>query len=495
MSLSLILLGFSCGNHDAHDHTEAHGHGHGHPDDAEQVTVWTDTLEAFVEYDPLQANQDSRMLVHLTWLEGHRPVTEGALTVHLEGNGVHDTVSLSAPSRTGIFIPTFKPSAVDNAQLWLELNSEGRSERVDLAIVSVSAATEHSHGGHGHAHAEASSETMISFLKEQAWKIPFQTHPATEQAIYQSIEALGQWTVRPEDWVTVVAPASGTVSFGREVPHLGAALEANVHTMTIQTEQLFEGSLALRWQEVQIAWDTVRAEYDRNKPLMESGVLSPAQWEVIEHRYLTTKAQFEGLSRQTSNGHSRIVNPASGHIAEIFVEQGAYVRQGDPLYKIVTQVPALLQLSIPHRHHDALKHIQSAEVQIDGEWRRLDNARIHVGLSLGEHHTIPIQVFTEPQDHVVAEEKTPVRIVFGDPEPQLAIPQSALLEEYGQYSVIVQLSGEEFALRPVSVGDRNGEWVAITAGLAAGDWVVSTGNYRVKLASESGGLPAHGHAH
>ena len=42
---------------------------------------------------------------------------------------------------------------------------------------------------------------------------------------------------------------------------------------------------------------------------------------------------------------------------------------------------------------------------------------------------------------------------------------------------------------------REGGWAQVTAGLAAGEHVVSKGAYEIKLASSAGAVPAHGHAH
>lgn len=470
-----------------HEHDD-----HGHHDDSEQVTVWTNSLEAFVEYDYFEPYKESTMLIHLTWLKEHRPVTEGELTVHLEGDGVHNSATVSEPTRRGIFIPTIKTSIVDNAQLWLELKSEGKTERINLATVSVQPKP-HTHEHHDHD--DGSNSKTISFLKEQAWDIPFQTVPVREEPIYQTIEALGQWTVRPEDWHTVSSPTNGIISFGSTIPHLGSQLQASEHVFTIQTDHLTDDSLSLRWNQIQVQWNTVRSEYQRNKPLMEQGILSKAQWEAIEHRYLSTKATYDKLEKNTDNGGSSIKNPLDGHVSNIYVASGDYVEQGTPLYQLVTKPPSLLHLSIPHRHHDALKYVQGVEVQIDEEWVVLPDITTNVGLSLGEHHTIPVQVFTEPQTHVTAEEKTPVRLKFGSPTPHLVIPTTALLEEYGQYSVIKQISGEEFVQQPVEIDQHNGTMVSILSGLQQGDWIVSKGNYVIKMVSESGSLPAHGHAH
>ena len=64
------------GCHSEHTHEGHEQEAHEHGENTESVTIWTDTVEAFVEYDQLTPNEPSRMLIHLTWLDGHRPVTE-----------------------------------------------------------------------------------------------------------------------------------------------------------------------------------------------------------------------------------------------------------------------------------------------------------------------------------------------------------------------------------------------------------------------------------
>ena len=46
-----------------------------------------------------------------------------------------------------------------------------------------------------------------------------------------------------------------------------------------------------------------------------------------------------------------------------------------------------------------------------------------------------------------------------------------------------------------TLGVQSDGYVHVTAGLVAGERVVTTGAYRVHLASLSSELPAHGHAH
>lgn len=88
-----------------------------------------------------------------------------------------------------------------------------------------------------------------------------------------------------------------------------------------------------------------------------------------------------------------------------------------------------------------------------------------------------------------------VEIEFGNGQPALAVSTSALLENYGQFEVAVQVSGEQFEMRPVTIGLRNAQRAEVVTGLSEGERIVSTGAYAVRMASMKGSTPAHGHTH
>jgi multidrug efflux pump subunit AcrA (membrane-fusion protein) len=77
----------------------------------------------------------------------------------------------------------------------------------------------------------------------------------------------------------------------------------------------------------------------------------------------------------------------------------------------------------------------------------------------------------------------------------LVVPVAALVEEDGRSIAYVQVSGETFAKRDLTLGIRDGAFVQVLAGLTAGERVVTKGAYAIRLASVSATLPAHGHAH
>ena len=77
----------------------------------------------------------------------------------------------------------------------------------------------------------------------------------------------------------------------------------------------------------------------------------------------------------------------------------------------------------------------------------------------------------------------------------MAIPDSAIVEEGGQPVAFVQVSGETFQKRELTLGIRDGNWVQVLTGVSEGERVVTKGAMAIRLASVSSVIPAHGHAH
>ena len=75
------------------------------------------------------------------------------------------------------------------------------------------------------------------------------------------------------------------------------------------------------------------------------------------------------------------------------------------------------------------------------------------------------------------------------------MPRSAIIDDGGQPVVYVQTGGESFARRPVRLGMRGVDYIAVDAGLKAGERVVHRGAYRLRLAAADPAETGHGHAH
>jgi multidrug efflux pump subunit AcrA (membrane-fusion protein) len=80
-------------------------------------------------------------------------------------------------------------------------------------------------------------------------------------------------------------------------------------------------------------------------------------------------------------------------------------------------------------------------------------------------------------------------------EDALAVPNSAIVEEGGQPVCFVQVSGETFQKRELTLGIHDGNLVQVLRGVREGERVVTKGAMAIRLAAASNVIPTHGHAH
>lgn len=213
--LSLVVISCQSTEEHGHAHDQEGGHSHaGEEKPSVDYTIWTDQTELFVEFPALVVGESSRFATHFTVLDGHQPVREGTVTVSLiKGNkGIRHSVD--APSSPGIFVPSLQPKESGIYQLIFELETPAYTDRIVLNDIPIFATAEEAEKVLA---GEEENGNAITFLKEQAWKMEFQTAPVLKKEVYQTIPTSGIWKVAPSDYQTLVAPATGRVSFSSGV--------------------------------------------------------------------------------------------------------------------------------------------------------------------------------------------------------------------------------------------------------------------------------------
>lgn len=484
---------------------DTHSHGdeeeaHSHEEESSlslDYTIWTPNTELFVEFPALIVGQASRFAAHFTVLDKHQPVREGTVTVSLikGGKGIRNTVE--SPSSPGIFSPTLQPTEPGTYQLVFDLKTPSYSDRIELGTIQVYANAEEASQN---IPASNESPNAISFLKEQAWKMDFQTAPVVEKEIYEIISTAGIWKVAPADYQTLVAPANGRVSFANGLLTEGSQVRKGQVLMTVSGAGLTTDNLSTEIQKAKAEFEQAQSEYTRKKELFEAQITPKAEFERVEQRYLIAKANYETLSSGYTGSGKQISSPIDGYIKSIQAGNGEYVGQGTALVSVTSHKSSLLELQVSPSYYSKLQQLQDVYYQTaPGIWSSLTGKGGKI-LSVGkevEPNQPLISVFAEVNEGVEMPEGsfTEAQLAVGNPSRHTVIPSAALLEDYGQFAVIVQLSGESFERRNVQIGKKSGSEVEILTGLTPGEVVVTRGAYQVKMASMSGQAPAHGHAH
>jgi RND family efflux transporter MFP subunit len=495
--LSLLFLTACQHGEEGHAHDEQGGHISEHSErPAVSYTVWTERTELFVEFPALTVGEPSRFAAHFTVMDGHRAVTKGSVTVQLTIGTRGVAVSADAPSSPGIFTPTIEPTEAGLHQLIFELITPTFSDTIVLNDIMVySSSTEASA-----AIAEEEDGGAITFLKEQAWKMEFQTAQAIEKEIYQSIAASGVWTVAPNDHRTMIASNSGQVDFKKGDLTEGSPVKKGQVIMSISSAGLTTGNLNAEIQKAKADLDQAKSEFERKQQLFETGIVPKAEFEQVEKRYAVAKADYNSLSAGYANGSKQLIVPFDGFVRSIAVENGDYVEQGTALFSVATHKSSVLKAQVSPSFSADLDQIHDFYYRVGtADWSSLNSTGgkiLSVSQEVNEDNPM-LSVFAQVNEAIDVTEGSfcEVQLAVGEPQLSVVIPTLALLEDYGQYSVIVQVSGESFERRNVTIGKRNGSEVAILKGLEEGEVVVSKGAYQVKMASMSGQAPAHGHDH
>jgi RND family efflux transporter MFP subunit len=497
--IAIFMVSCHAHNDDAHAHNEEGEH----KNEAEErpavvETVWTDKTELFVEFPALVVNSESRFAAHFTILAHHQAVTQGTVTVSLVNKaGKSISQKVESPSSPGIFKPTLIPSEAGIFQLIFEINTPTLKDKIIIEHVEVFANSKNALEVLGE---EEKSRNDISFLKEQAWKIDFQTAVSKQEEIYDVINTSGVWRSAPSDNKTLAATTVGIVSFNNKSLTVGMNVLKGQILMSISSSELTSNNLNAEIIKAKTNLEQAELEYTRKKELHELQIVSNAVFEQIGQKYNLAKANYDALSAGYSSGSKQVTVPFNGFIKSLKTDNGAFVKQGDELVVISSRQNGLLEAFLSPSYAAQTAGIQDIFYKVNQDtWssmKRNDGTIISVSKEVSRTNPM-LSLYARVKDAVLIPEGgfTEVQLMIGNPRKSLVIPVSSLLEDYGNYSLIVQLSGESFERRQVTIGRRNGAMVEIVKGLALGEVVVSKGAFQVKMASMSGQAPAHGHAH
>ncbi len=217
---------------EGHSHgPAAHGgHVHGDEEGPEPVviTLFTPTLELFMEYPQLVKGQEAEFLAHLSVLATGEPVRTGSLVFEATGaDGRIVSRKLDAPRREGLFVPAPTFDEAGAYHLRLVVDSPQARETIDVGEIRVypdARAAEEA----GARAAEPEQPNLVSFLMEQQWKIGMRLGQAGKRTLTRRLVVPGQ-VIAPQGASAVVsAPVSGRLlpPADGKLPCIGDRVEA-----------------------------------------------------------------------------------------------------------------------------------------------------------------------------------------------------------------------------------------------------------------------------
>jgi cobalt-zinc-cadmium efflux system membrane fusion protein len=489
---------------------------HDHPAEGEaevdpiSVTRWTEKTELFAEYPPLAVGQVSRFAIHLTRLDTFKPLTAGRVEVRLSGGGDAEVFAAAAPSRPGIFGVDVKPARAGTREMTIVLRLTGLDDEHPLGGVVVHADA---------AAARKSAEALegggdgISFLKEQQWTLDFATAVVGEAAVRESLQVPAVVLARPGGAADVAAPVDGRLADVREIS-VGAVVSRGqvlARVLPPPESPASRPALAQAVTESRSALELARRDRERAERLVAAGAApgrrleearaAEAQAVARDEGARTRLAQFD--SARSAGGASGdagflVRAPIGGVIAEQAATTGANVSAGATLFRIVDAGQVQVSGQVPEPELGRARAVQAAEIEIAAAAPRVPAGRL---VSLGRvvdprTRTVPMIFALDNRTLGLAVgQAVSLHLLADQAPPRPVVPVEALVDDGGRPVVYVQAEGETFERRPVTLGPRAGGVVQVLDGVKAGERVVTTGAYLVRLASLSTSAPAHGHVH
>lgn len=492
--LFIASLAFSCQRGGVSDE---HGHEHAAESPSLTHTLYSERTELFVEFKPLVVGQLSGFAAHFTKLgENFTAIEEGSVTISLivDQKGIRQTSE--QPASPGIFRLALKPVEAGAGRLIFDIKTNEYTDRIVIDSVTVFP---------DQASAEAnaiadSPDGGISFLKEQAWKIEFANEKIEPQTFHQVIKASGQLSARPSDEQVVTARSNGVVRWNDEsVP--GASVRQGQQLFVVASGNVTQGNAESQYREAKANFEKADADLKRVQPLLADKIISQKDYLEIKNRYDQARIEFDMLNRNYTHGGQAIPSPMTGFIKQISVRSGEYVQAGQALAIITKDLSLQLEAEVPVRFASQLPFIAEANFKSlhkDSIYntRQLNGRVVSYGKALGNNATLlPIFFSLRNDGTLIPGQAVEVYLKSGPIENAFVVPETALIEEQGNYYVYVQVAGENFEKREVKIGGKDGRSVQIVSGLNRGERVVTKGAYMIKLASQSGSVPAHGHEH
>lgn len=527
VALASLLIGCSreAGSTGTARGTEA-GHDHAHEGEAgtAQFTVFGEGCEIFVEHPLAVAGAPSPWVIHVTDLRTRGPRREGPLQLRLRlGPEPPLEHVVKAPTRPGVYEAKLSFPRPGQWSVTLAMPTAEGETTIEFPGVEVFA------DAHEAAHAEVPTPPDgITFLKEQQWKIQVGTAPAQERRLVEQMRLPATVTARPGSLARITPPLPGQLLLrpGKPMPLVGERVELGQVLALLQPAF---SEVAARFVEAEgevvrarLALEQADLAFQRIERLARAEAKSGREVQEAEFALKTAQAKYDAARalqatyRQASTNRGS-QSPAGGPpaielrspIGGTIIHQsgaavGQYVTAEEALFTVLDSATVFIEAPVSETSLRRIGAAKGAKYQLPGEPGRFVaitgeglGRLVFLGLQVDAvTRTVPLVYELGNPDHRLRVGQSLDLYVETDrAENALAIPDAAMVEEGNQPIAFVQVGGERFEKRHLTLGLRDGDWVQVLAGIALGERVVIQGAYAIRLASVSGAIPSHGHAH
>lgn len=381
---------------------------------------------------------------------------------------------------------------------------------IAVAFLAISCQNEQGHDllgcGHDHtqddkqSHAPTSTEPNASIQNDEHEHELYGVIHIQYTPFGEVIKSGGEIMPARGDEQVVVANHGGLVSFHNNGMQEGIAVKANQQLITLSSGGLVHDNLEVGYLEAKAQSDKAKTDYERAAKLMADTIIAESEFLDAKLTFERKRLAFDNIRRNYESGGQKVLSPAGGFVKAIHVTEGEFVQTGQPLVTISQNKRLVIKADVPQDAIPKLASIRTANFVTPYDGRIYSTPELNGKLVSWGKSTIqgsfylPIFFEVDNKDGLIPGTFIEVYLKTTATAESIAIPKSALLEEFGSHYVFVD-NETGWEKRYVKTDGTDGKLVRIVDGLKAGEHIATKNVSRIKLTLMSGQLPEHAHVH
>jgi RND family efflux transporter MFP subunit len=272
--------------------------------------------------------------------------------------------------------------------------------------------------------------------------------------------------------------------------------------VTVTGSGLADNNSAVRFAEAQNNYQKTKTDLDRATRLAKDRIVSDKDLAKAQNDYDNASAIFENLRKNFSATGQSVTSPLTGFIKQVFVHNGQFIEAGQPVAVVSQNKTLLIIADIQQKYASILGSVITANIRTlhDNKTYTLEELNGKV-VSFGraansDNYLIPLSIQIDNTGSFIPGGFVELYLKTVTAADAITVPNSAIMEDQGNFFLYIQIHPELFEKRSVKIGSTDGIRTEIKAGAAATDRVITQGAILVKLAQATGTLDAHsGHNH
>lgn len=484
--------------------------GHDHTTEAEnpvdggeikfQYTAYSKDFELFAEADAFIVAKKANVLSHFSTLPDFKAIEKGRITIKLSVNGNETKQTLSEPTRKGIFSFDIQPETEGPGTLTFEITNDEETYEVIVHQINVFANDEEAYQASKNVSVSQTNTTV--FTKEQSWKIDFETGLPTVEPFGQIIKTTALVQSAQGSEMIVTAKTNGIVAVTSNIVLEGMEVTTGQKLFSISGNNLADNNISVKYAEAKSNFEKANADYERAKVLAVDKIVSEKDLLSAKNQYDNAKALYDNLNISFDSSGQTVTSPMDGFVKNVYVKNGSYVEAGQPIVTISQNKTLILSAELPQKYSAVLPNIQSANIRtiIDNKsytFEQLNGRVLSYGKAANsDNFLLPVNIQIDNKGIFTTGSFVEIYLKTLTSLQALTVPNTALLEEQGNFFIWVQVTPELFEKREVFIGNTDGIKTEIKRGINPGERIVTRGAMIIKLAQATGSLDAHsGHVH